>query len=357
MTRRYLFYLFSLLCIMTPAVVSVAMAGVVTQTPLPGTKTPLWSTAVPSPTPIPPPPNSIKLPSWAADPHALLLLLRYRVSTYVSRPVLVNVATGEQFDFPQLEMDGYFWMPDGKSIGFVIDSNHVALVELQSGDVSLHNLFHAKHSHEIVTGPLDPESLIAFGDRIETPDFFLRTAGEKISANDRYLAIRYQEGYNYLCTRVFNLQTGKEIFLRDLLDDQSDVELNWSPVGPYLAVTRVNSGFWAYLKGDKDLVFSLKIFDMEKRTVWGVYRDIRSPEWSPDGKQLLYQPWSSRGLHFAPCIYTIATGSTHCLNALEQIHPGLKHKYSRLYKPKWYLDNLTIISYILETQIIRKELI
>lgn len=86
--------------------------------------------------------SGINLPDWVSNPETGVLMVS--IGTFddgFENLSLVDVRTNEQFGFPTLPIDGYFWMPDGQQIGFIsLNAREITLLDTATSETSIFEL-------------------------------------------------------------------------------------------------------------------------------------------------------------------------------------------------------------------------
>ncbi|MEW5872078.1 MAG: hypothetical protein AB1894_22605 [Chloroflexota bacterium] len=285
------------------------------KTPTPTLKPNITPIKTRTPTPTSTPPNHLDFPGWVADPDVNVLLLamgKYEEYGFENL-ALWNATSGERFDLPEMDIYGYFWMPDGRSIGLIWSAARgISLVNTLDGSIEHFAAQRiAKHfSYQRAPRQL-PDAYVAAGQSPDDPDFSLSSTHDQNSFDKRYYLI---PGSMLEGVRVGNLAT-EEVLEVPLPPGYYAYDAAWSPIQPYLGVALSDKepGMYLYFEDSPQLV--LKVYEIPSMNVVASYPDVTFPNWSPDGTRFLYQPLSPKDQFFwenPPCIYDIVEESTQC---------------------------------------------
>jgi hypothetical protein len=273
----------------------------------------------------------LDLPAWVADPNTQVLFITTESSENSPHGfILVNASNGERFTFPPSDAGGYFWMADGKHLGFLSkDKIEATLVDIFDGSVVYYpasdqaTRFVTTSSEDRSPLPLiapgssqAPFPFIASGSSLDTPGFTLWEKYQRgeFSQDGRY---RINEDYDHGATSIIDLKTGESIQVTDPTDNLYDYMPAWSPIGSFLGIVQSNVAFDNYMEFDTTLDITLKVYDAENRRMVGSYKSVNFPGWSPDGTKFLYQPISEVAQYSwvsPPCIYDMLDDSNRCYN-------------------------------------------
>jgi hypothetical protein len=271
------------------------------------------STSLPAATPI----RHVDLPAWAADPAADILLVATTKTEGIRELTLVNASSLESWSLPGFHgFDAYFWSPDGRQIGILLSDEKLLLVDVLTGNLEFlpageHvTRLEGNYGDALVARPVpgDPKKFILH------PWYWLKN---NISTDGRYLV---EQGMG--TTDIIDVETGERTPITRAEDGLDDYMVEWSPVGPELAVAQADRPSSMFIWFEEIPNFTLKIYDADGRLL-RKYRDVTFPHWSPDGTRFIYQPLNAESHMFwesAPCIFDTLTGETRCYNDISVRH-------------------------------------
>jgi hypothetical protein len=292
------------------AVNSPTAANTITASPQP------TGTSLPTATPI----RHVDLPGWVSDPAADILLIA--TGSYGDEPrdlILVNPLGLEAWSMPEFHsIEAYFWTPDGEQIGIITMDDKLLLIDTFTGDVEVFPgndkviRVGGNYAHSLVarSSPHHPEKWVLY------PQWWSKS-------------IISFDGLNYVEqdmgeTDIIDVETGDRTPITRAEDGLDDYMVEWSPVGPELAVAQADKPSSMYYWFEEIPNISLKIYDADGRLV-RKYENVTYPRWSPDGLKFLYQPLDAESHMFwasVPCVYDTLTNETRCFNDISVRHPA-----------------------------------
>lgn len=270
--------------------------------------------------------SRLDFPAWVSGLGSDVLFVTARPSEEGDYQfMLVNASSGEKYTFPPSDAGGYFWMANGKQLGFLSrDKKVVTLVNVSDGILTHYP------ASDSVTRFVDtsiegdaPHAYISSGSSLDALDFVLweKVFRDEFSQDGRY---RTEQDYG-AGTSIIDLKTGEKIMVTDPTDGLYDVMHAWSPNGSFLGIAQSDVVPGMYFSFETMPNYMLLVYDAAQAQIVASYKGITFPNWSPDGTKFLYQPVSNTALSFwesPPCIYDTLVDATRCYNeAVLRHHP------------------------------------
>jgi hypothetical protein len=297
------------------------------------------NTKIPSSHPTSTPPQflqSFDFPDWVNNLGISILLIAVGdINEPVHRRTfdhlsMVNSRTGEHFDIYVDEISGYFWSPDGSSIGILNqDRTAFLLVDTLSGGISTHsideNMIYMRAENYF------PEALIAYVHDSNNFDFSLISKSMVVSSDGRYVAlIGWKNGEIYYkeedYTYVEDLFTGESIMISEEGDHIVDIDRSWIGESYQIAIAHSDiptvfgpNCFFPESKTN----YWLSIYDGETGKLRQQIDNITSAEFSRDGQKIIYRPNNQSDFPWTdpPCIFNMREGSERCLTEILELRP------------------------------------
>ncbi|MBW8012009.1 MAG: hypothetical protein FVQ83_12340 [Chloroflexi bacterium] len=318
---------------------TTTQAATATQRPLPSRRPSPTPTITPTYTPTAPDlPTFLDVPEWLGDPEINVLMFLTRNPEGSYQLSFFNANTGDRFDLPDnflANIGYYFWMPDGRSFGLVSQNRQeIYLIDIMSGEITAREAG-INTTRFLSTGNSYPYMAFTSGLSFDGDNFILPVS--RVFYDSRFGAFSNNGLYfvqidveEYRFTKIENLLTGEIIQITNPDDEYYDVYFEWSPVSNQLAILHrsvppFHTDYGFEIDND-DIEFKVNIYDPATGRILGSYKDVGDARWSPDGTQILYDEqgryfWSIReDYSSAPCIFTIITGETNCLNYIRNWH-------------------------------------
>jgi hypothetical protein len=281
-------------------------------------------------------PQSFEFPDWMHNLDVPILLIavgeinEQDYSASYDHLSLFNSVTSEHFNIYINDISGYFWSPDGSSIGILNqDRTAISLVDTLSGEISTHsideNLIHMRAENYF------PEALIAYFHDSNSFDFSLISKSMVVSSDGRYVALigwkngeiyEKEEDYTY----VEDLFTGESIMISEEGDHIVDIDRSWIGESYQIAIAQSDiptvfgpNCFFPESKAN----YWLSIYDGETGKLWRRFENITSATFSRDGQRITYRPNHQSDFPWTdpPCVFDMTEGSERCLIEILELRP------------------------------------
>ncbi|MDH5506014.1 MAG: DPP IV N-terminal domain-containing protein [Anaerolineae bacterium] len=252
-----------------------------------------------------------------------------------------NATTGEKFELPLIfPVGAFFWMPEGTSIGLLSkDKKTIAIIDSLSGQVIFYSPSASATQFISITKNNPPFPISAHGTSPSDANF---TLGGSLSVDGRYRARMHFGTHPSL--DIQEIGKNNKMVFPDPDSNQVIIAHEWSPISSELAIlVRQDSMDDPVGESQK---YTLKIYDPSTAKVISSYPNVPGTQWSPDGTQILFDtqnwfdPYSEYDYGSTPCIFSLATGETSCINFIRVRHGPIK-----LFRYTWSPDG-SMISYI-----------
>ncbi|MCH7662466.1 MAG: hypothetical protein IH859_01180 [Chloroflexi bacterium] len=153
-------------------------------------------------------------------------------------------------------------------------------------------------------------------------DFFRGATRNSVLSSDGrfYASIDIPNNSHTTVEEVFN---GIVYPITDPNDSIYDLFFSWNPAGTLLAILQNSKPPEpGATRGD----YWVKIYDPESKRFIASYKNVKWVNWSGDGTQILYNTLGPFGFlsheddSAVPCIFTLLTQETNCLNFIRNFH-------------------------------------